>query len=40
MLLNKINKEGILSKPFKSVLFSKAKIITQIWEGLINIKNL
>ena len=30
ILLNKINKEGIPNKPFKSVLFNSAKIIIQI----------
>lgn len=40
MLLNKINKERISSRPFKSVLLIKAKTITQSWEGFKKVKKL
>lgn len=38
--LNNNNKEGILIKPLRSVLFNKAKLITHSCEGLIKVKNL
>lgn len=40
MLLNKINKERISSKPFKSVLLIMAKTIYQSGEGFKKVKNL